>query len=301
VPPPVEIPVVITPQPSVLQAPANTPANTSQTQLTISTKALDGGIELSVESSPLSPKLIETLIPDAQSPTSNQGKNSRMSLISPIDMGLSSNENPLLEYAMFHFRNDEMPKTIVGTIRGTIRKFNKDLHKDNSPAMEANRIKTRLTHGRNMIQRSFNSLAYEDEKIFLDIYLLILKYMGDAPEKESNPLELARYIICRSMECSIAVKTEVFLSLIRQITGNPSDKSEEKGWWLLEMITSYIAPQHLFYSPTFLEWINYRRNYDKEHTKQLDNIEINVKTITKHGVREIQPTLEEVTFMQVFM
>ena len=65
----------------------------------------------------------------------------------------------------------------------------------------------------------------------MQVFQSVLGYMGDAPM--SYPLHLVVEMIKKAFAAGEPLQTEVYVQLMKQLTGNPGEKSARKGWELL--------------------------------------------------------------------
>ncbi|GMT03904.1 hypothetical protein PENTCL1PPCAC_26078, partial [Pristionchus entomophagus] len=78
-------------------------------------------------------------------------------------------------------------------------------------------------------------------------YSNIMKYMGDLPSRRSRVgTELTDGVFLPPLKYEV-LRDEVYCQLMKQLTGNPSIISEERGWELLWLATGVIAPSQAVY------------------------------------------------------
>jgi hypothetical protein len=62
----------------------------------------------------------------------------------------------------------------------------------------------------------------------------------------ADPETLAVEFLKTGMEGSTAVKTELYVQVLKQLTDNPNINSEVKGWEMLALMLSCFAPPEIF-------------------------------------------------------
>ncbi|KAM7104181.1 unconventional myosin-VIIb isoform 2-T2 [Molossus nigricans] len=74
------------------------------------------------------------------------------------------------------------------------------------------------------------------------IFIAILKFMGDYPSRQSwSPVELTDQIFSWALQ-DVALRDEVYCQLLKQLTHNPVRPSEERGWQLLWLCAGLFPP-----------------------------------------------------------
>ncbi|XP_022539080.2 unconventional myosin-XV isoform X1 [Astyanax mexicanus] len=91
------------------------------------------------------------------------------------------------------------------------------------------------------IQQSLIEFTDENmNKIAADIFVAIMKFMGDYPIKGQTEQDIVSTILRLSGEYGL-LKDEAYCQILKQITGNTSSKTDscQKGWRLLYILTAY--------------------------------------------------------------
>eukprot|EP00604_Paraphysomonas_vestita_P004322 CAMPEP_0174825570 /NCGR_PEP_ID=MMETSP1107-20130205/42882_1 /TAXON_ID=36770 /ORGANISM="Paraphysomonas vestita, Strain GFlagA" /LENGTH=423 /DNA_ID=CAMNT_0016057299 /DNA_START=2702 /DNA_END=3973 /DNA_ORIENTATION=- len=83
-----------------------------------------------------------------------------------------------------------------------------------------------------------------ESKIALKAFKNLMGFMGD--RKYNYPETLAVEFIKTGMEGSPALKTELYVQLLKQLSENPNSASEAKGWEMLALLLSCFAPPEVF-------------------------------------------------------
>ncbi|XP_037391428.1 unconventional myosin-XV [Pygocentrus nattereri] len=91
------------------------------------------------------------------------------------------------------------------------------------------------------IQQSLIEFTDENmNKVAADIFLAIMKFMGDYPMKGQTEQDIVNTILRLSGEYGL-MRDEAYCQVLKQITGNTSSKTDscQRGWRLLYILTTY--------------------------------------------------------------
>jgi hypothetical protein len=83
------------------------------------------------------------------------------------------------------------------------------------------------------------------KSLAVQIFKLILQYMGDKPLKEESEKKVAQKIIEIGITCGpneIEIRDEIYCQISKQVTFNPSIESTHKGWDLLTLAVQFVPP-----------------------------------------------------------
>ena len=100
-----------------------------------------------------------------------------------------------------------------------------------------------MTFQNNVIPKSLTDLNKDNNKLSLQIHKNLLGYMGD--KQMPFPAMLAQDILRKGFECK-AVRDEIYLQVIKQLTSNPRAESVAKGWQMMCMCVGTFAPSFDF-------------------------------------------------------
>ncbi len=137
----------------------------------------------------------------------------------------------------------------------------------------------------------------DDEDRAVKIFALIMSYMGDFPAKDASPAQLAMQIINKGLGHSPALRDEIFIQIVRQLTDNENKKSEMRGWNLLKLISAYFHPSAEFYLG-FRSWL-YASTHTLNFSTEISSIEKNIAVVGNYGMRQMHATLDEVECLEV--
>ncbi|GMR32812.1 hypothetical protein PMAYCL1PPCAC_03007, partial [Pristionchus mayeri] len=122
-------------------------------------------------------------------------------------------------------------------------------------------------------------------------YSNIMKYMGDLPSRRSRVgTELTDGVFLPPLKYEV-LRDEVYCQLMKQLTGNPSIISEERGWELLWLASGVIAPSTTVYK----ELTHFLRS--RPHPLSVDCLHRCAK-LMKIGSRKFPPHHVEVDAIQ---
>ncbi|CAH6786241.1 Myo15 [Phodopus roborovskii] len=99
------------------------------------------------------------------------------------------------------------------------------------------------------IQESLIELSDSNlNKMAVDMFLAVMRFMGDAPLKGQNELEVLCTLLkfCGDHE---VMRDECYCQIVKQITDNTSSKQDscQRGWRLLYIVAAYYSCSEVFY------------------------------------------------------
>ncbi|XP_073801014.1 unconventional myosin-XV isoform X2 [Danio rerio] len=126
--------------------------------------------------------------------------------------------------------------------RGAQRKNGGDSYKKKSKKSKEPRDPSEMVKfSKSPIQESLIEFTDENlNKVAAEIFLAIMKFMGDYPMKGQAEQDVISTILRLSGEYGL-MRDEAYCQVLRQITGNTSSKTEscQRGWRLLYIFTAY--------------------------------------------------------------
>lgn len=126
-----------------------------------------------------------------------------------------------------------------------------------------------------------------------DFFQAIMKYMGDYPSKRPRGgNELTDLIFSKPLQSEV-LRDELYLHLCKQLTKNPSDLSEERGWELLWLSCGLFAP-----STTLLPHVNKFIATRKDNNPMAQDCSSRLQKTLRVGDRKFAPHLVEVEAIQ---
>lgn len=131
----------------------------------------------------------------------------------------------------------------------------------------------------------------EASRAAAEIFVSIMKYMGDEPSKRSR---LGTHFTDHIFKLPISMeplRDEVYCQIVKQLTFNPSMLSEERGWELMWMVTGLFAPSTSLAKEISLFFKS------RPHPIALD-CQNRMQKMTKSGSRKYPPHLVEVEAIQ---
>lgn len=150
-------------------------------------------------------------------------------LLTPEHVGLLT-RHTLEEFSRTHFNTNE----------NTVTKF---LHK---ASFKRDRMHAIWQHSNEMIKRPLcKRMQFREElkHCACQIFRAILMYMGDLPKTEPiSDVLLANEDIIEPAVRNKYLREEIFCQIVKQLTDNPNELSENKGWQLLWLLTGCVAP-----------------------------------------------------------
>merc|ERR1712137_1509116 len=97
-----------------------------------------------------------------------------------------------------------------------------------------------LFHSTNEIKEALTKLPYSLETEAIRTFRDILVWMTDRPVPESQRFGYAQDIV-KAAKCSPLVD-EIYVQVMKQLTGNPWVRSKLMGWKLLLLLTQNVQP-----------------------------------------------------------
>lgn len=213
----------------------------------------------------------------------------------------SSSLVPVLEWALRNFRNDSKKKKLMPDgVKGTIRRLTGGDFNLKEPELDVNRVKDKLQFTMLPIRHSLTKqLTGDDEKLAVECFQIVMKFMGDYPVKEQTSVDLAKLLLEKCLSKKEEFRTEVYVYFLRQLTNNSNAASEAKGWWFLQLVSGYFAPSSAF-TAVFLKWLQLRNvSQGFQYRNEAENIEKNVYATLRFGPRRCSPTQEEITYQEL--
>ncbi|KAH9517053.1 hypothetical protein DERF_007753 [Dermatophagoides farinae] len=220
----------------------------------------------------------------------------------------------LLQFALFNFRESLNKYDLRGhlkdnnnSIRGSIKlienlkskrsskiksKNNTDSTNDWTWSEFANLVK----YSKTSIQSSLLMLPPELNKVSVECFSAIMRYMGDLPMlKNQNEVDCV-YTILLNCHRYPQIRDEVYCQLMKQTTSNKSPKLDscQRGWRLFSIITAYFDCSETL-RPYLFKYLE-TAAYDKRRAFHVTaNITLkNLKKTFKFGGRKNVPSIEEI-------
>ena len=143
----------------------------------------------------------------------------------------------------------------------------------------------------NLIPKSLLELSRDNSKLAINIHRCLLGYMGD--KQMSFPATLAHDILTKGLE-GPAIRNEVYVQIMKQLSHNPKPESIARGWQLLCMCVSTFPPTEDFekfllnFVLNKMEGMGAVRNYAKYCLRTLEGM------ITS-GASGFVPSVEEIS------
>merc|ERR1712048_1156565 len=98
-----------------------------------------------------------------------------------------------------------------------------------------------LEYSVDRIEVSLTELPTDLEQIAVSNFLDVLRCMGDKPTTFKGDLQDP---IIQNAKKDAALADEVFVQVIKQLSGNYSSRSLNKGWELLHALCGQVLPSH---------------------------------------------------------
>lgn len=220
-----------------------------------------------------------------------------------VESHMADGKHSMLQYAMFNFRESldryEMLRDQNGSFRGSLKMLEdlKASKKGKDSDWTWKELAQLIKFSKSPIKASLLNLeSPELNKLAIDSFLSIMRYMGDYPMSKNQSEVDCVYSILVSCHKIPALRDEVYCQIIKQTTSNKSSKPDscQRGWRLFSIVAAYFdcsenLKPYLF---KFLEAAAYdkRRAYHGTAMVCLQNLR---KTF-KYGGRKNVPSIEEI-------
>ncbi|XP_027283093.1 unconventional myosin-XV isoform X2 [Cricetulus griseus] len=142
----------------------------------------------------------------------------------------------MLEFAQKYFRDPR-------------RRSRDGLKLKSKEDQESRTLEDMLCFTKAPIQESLIELSDSNlNKIAVDMFLAVMRFMGDAPLKGQNELDVLCTLLkfCGDHE---VIRDECYCQIVKQITDNTSSKQDscQRGWRLLYIVAAYYSCSEVFY------------------------------------------------------
>ncbi|XP_065559306.1 unconventional myosin-XV-like isoform X1 [Artemia franciscana] len=226
-----------------------------------------------------------------ESPTAESPQDSSSSPVSPDD-----GKHSLLQFALQHFRQN--PSDRVGSGDELDKKKKSKKHKEPGADWTWKEQVDMVKFSKVPIAASLLCLdTTELNKLAIECFLAIMKYMGDLPMGKQQSEVDCVYTLLMNCHKHSPLRDEVYCQLMKQTTSNRSARQDscQRGWRLLCIVAAYFDCSHTLqpYLLKYLESAAYdkRRAYHGTALVCLQNLR---KTI-RYGGRKNVPSIEEIT------
>ncbi|XP_051988166.1 unconventional myosin-XV-like [Xyrauchen texanus] len=125
--------------------------------------------------------------------------------------------------------------------RGALRKGGDLYKKKSKKGKDAREPSEMVKYSKSPIQESLIEFTDENiNKVAAEIFLAIMKFMGDYPMKGQSEQDIVSTFLRLSGKYGL-MSDEAYCQVLKQITGNTSSKTEscQRGWRLLYILTAY--------------------------------------------------------------
>jgi len=218
-------------------------------------------------------------------------------------------KHSLLQFALYHFRQspekfDMLRNNEDGTLRsvtdssGKAKKNKGKKSKERETEWTWKEQVDLVKFTKSPIQASLLRLETSDlNKLALEGFLAIMKYMGDYPMAKGQSEVDSVYTILMNCHKHESLRDETFCQIMKQTTNNKSSRPDscQRGWRLFSIIAAYFSctPVLKPYLFKYLETAAYdkRRAYHGTAMVCLQNLR---KTL-RYGGRKNVPSIEEIT------
>ncbi|KAH9423690.1 hypothetical protein DERP_005271 [Dermatophagoides pteronyssinus] len=220
----------------------------------------------------------------------------------------------LLQFALFNFRESLNKYDLRGhlkdnnnSIRGSIKLIENLKSKRNSKIKNKNgtdstndwtwsEFANLVKYSKTPIQSSLLMLPNELNKVSVECFSAIMRYMGDLPMlKNQNEVDCV-YTILLNCHRYPPIRDEVYCQLMKQTTSNKSPKLDscQRGWRLFSIIAAYFDCSETL-RPYLFKYLE-TAAYDKRRAFHVTaNITLkNLKKTFKFGGRKNVPSIEEI-------
>ncbi|KAL7829701.1 hypothetical protein AOLI_G00305860 [Acnodon oligacanthus] len=144
------------------------------------------------------------------------------------EMILHDSQYNMVEFAKKYFRDAQ-------------RKTSDSYKQKSKKGKEAKDPADMVKFSKSPVQQSLIEFTDENmNKVAADIFLAIMKFMGDYPMKGQTEQDIVSTILRLSGEYGL-MRDEAYCQVLKQITGNTSSKTDscQRGWRLLYILTTY--------------------------------------------------------------
>eukprot|EP00002_Diphylleia_rotans_P017738 TRINITY_DN343_c0_g2_i4.p1 TRINITY_DN343_c0_g2~~TRINITY_DN343_c0_g2_i4.p1 ORF type:complete len:1713 (-),score=401.63 TRINITY_DN343_c0_g2_i4:3715-8853(-) len=132
-------------------------------------------------------------------------------------------------------------------------------------------------------------------EVALEIFLCIMKYMGDHPSKKDD-VELVQYIVKNGLSVEV-LRDEIYIQIFKQMCQNPSMESSLAGWELFGHCVGAFPPS----KSLELYLVNFFKHFARMQGQIGDLASYCLKSLPRvmlNGCRKFPPTLKEVDCMK---
>jgi len=103
-------------------------------------------------------------------------------------------------------------------------------------------MKELMSFSKDPIKESLIRLPPEHSKAAKEMFVDVMRYMGDYPSKRRKSKAILIHIIQQTID-NRELRDELYCQLLKQISNNPREKSLQKGWELLALAAGCVQPQ----------------------------------------------------------
>lgn len=220
-----------------------------------------------------------------------------------MEMQMADGKHSMLQFAMFNFRESLERYGLLrerdGSFRGSVKMLEdlKTSKKTKDSDWTWKELAQLVKFSKSPIKASLLNLeSPEMNKLAIDSFLSVMRYMGDYPMSKNQSEVDCVYSILVSCHKHPPLRDEVYSQIIKQTTSNKSSRPDscQRGWRLFSIVAAYFdCSENLRpYLFKFLETAAYdkRRAYHGTAMVCLQNLR---KTF-KYGGRKNVPSIEEI-------